>query len=177
MGIFGGIGAAFKNILAKGGEMGYAMGKKLGYPGPRLEKIMDRKWGEDFGHSKGDLDNFAAGMLQAGSLANDAIYKGGQFGLRDLPNNPFFDEQESGGNLFRWSADVTLPGSGKSITVYGFSSSTDPADLFAIASALALDIAEEYPGRFGLSEDNAIRTGKVTFNAFESVINNGTTAN
>lgn len=168
---------AFGRILAAGGEQTYALGLARGYPGDRLSLIMTRKFGDDYSQSSGLLGGFAAGMLLAASRVNAGAEGGGTLSLSDVPNNPFNDETESGGNLFRWSADVEFEGGSTPVTVYGFSSTSDIERLLNEAIEGGMGIADQYRGKFGLSPDDSITPTKVTFLTMESTIPNGSTTN
>jgi hypothetical protein len=168
---------SFGRILAAGGEQTYALGLARGYPGDRLSAIMLRRFGNDYTSSSGLLGWFVEGMLLGANRVNAGRADGGSISLQDVPNNPFIDETETGGNLFRWSADVEFEGGRTPVTVYGYSSSTDIERLVNEAVEGGMGIADQYRGKFGLSPDDSITPTKVTFLTMESTIPNGSTTN
>lgn len=168
---------AFGRILAEGGEQAYAVGLARGYPGDRLSTIMTRRFGDDYSSSSDLLGGFAAGMLLAANRVNNSSENGGSISLSDVPNNPFLDEATSGGNIFRWSADVEFEGGSTPVTVYGYSGTNDIESLINEAIQGGMGIADQYRSKFGLSPDASINPTKVTFLTLESTLPNGSTTN
>jgi hypothetical protein len=168
---------SFGRILANGGEQGYAIGVARGYDQGRLDTIMTRRFGDDYGNAGDLLGVYAAGMLLAANRVNNPQELPESLALQDMPNNPFLDSQESGGNIFRWSADVEFEGGSTPVTVYGYSGSADIQQMIDEAIAGGIGIADQYRGKFGLSPDDSINPTSVTFLTLESVIPNGSTSN
>jgi hypothetical protein len=138
---------------------------------------MLRRYGDDFSDSGGLLDGFIAGMLLSANRINEEQGSGGSLPLSEIPNNPFIDEEQTGGNLFRWTADVEFEGGSTPVTVYGYSSSTDMETLIDDAIQGGIGIADQYRGKFGLDPNAPITPTKVVFLTMESTIANGTTTN
>jgi hypothetical protein len=116
-------------------------------------------------------------MLYAAGKANDTIENGGSMNMTDIPNNPMFDEEKSGGNLFRWSADVSVEGGTNPITVYGFSNSLDQVGMFDEAAEKGRKALGESPRAVGLDPNSKVIVTKIEILTFESVIPNGSTTN
>jgi hypothetical protein len=162
---------SFGRILASGGEQAYAMGLAKGYPTDRLNAIMLRRFGDDFTNSGDLLGAYAAQMLDAADKINTAYESGAGISAGEIPNNPFMSEDESGGALYKWSADVTFEGAKYPINVRGESYGYDPEQLFADAETLARGIGEQYPGKFGLTEGQELIPLEINILYFQGVIN------
>jgi len=168
---------SFGRILAEGGDQSYGLALARGYSSDRISSIMMRKFGDDYNSGGGLLGFFAARMVLAGNRATEAYSNGESITLQDMPNNPFTSDDEHGGNLFRYSADVYFEGGSNAITVYGWSSNFDMQGLFDDAMERGIDIGKRYPGKFGLSEGERPTVADVRILTMRSSIPNGSTEN
>jgi hypothetical protein len=168
---------AFGRILSYGGEQTYAAAIARGYSESRASVIMIRKFGDDFVSAKPLLAEYVDRMITAADGVTAARDSGGTFSLSDVPNNPFLSEDDSGGQLFRWAADVDVFGGSSPVTVYGWSSSNDIDRLISEAIDRAIGIVDQYRQKFGLDENQAVveLTTKLLF--MQSAIPNGSTSN
>jgi hypothetical protein len=169
--------ASFGRMVSSGGDQTFALGMARGYSRDRIDTIMNRRFGNDYASGGGLLRGFAGGMRIAASDANALAETGGSLDLSRIPNDPYMDPDETGGNLFKWSADVTFEGASSAVTVYGESASGNIEDLLAAAITGGMGIADQYRGKFGLGPDDTINPLTVTILTLKSIISNGSTTN
>lgn len=147
---------ALGRILSSGGEMSLALAMARGYSDERISGIMFRKFGDDYTAAGGALTGFAAGMIAAGELANERAEMGGSLSLDEIPLNGHLQDEEMGGARFKWSADVYFEGASSAVTVYGYSSSEDPLDMYEDAVGQGDKIVDKYRSKFGLGEGETL---------------------
>lgn len=143
---------ALGRIFSEGGEQSYALAISRGYSPNRIDAIMSRRFGEDYGRAAGVLSGFAAAMLAAGALANRSQSDGTEIDPSQVPINEFLPDDELAGNRYKWTADVTFEGTNSPVTVYFYTIDLDVQNAVNEAISGGGDIVDNYRSKFGLSE-------------------------